>query len=129
MTELSRNHVTQDKNGALWRLSEHGVPITVTQPSDPASALLRGGHRSVPKVHSDSCYICEDPEFAAMGLPLCRPCPMCAANAVLMGQQPGHYGHVPADDTTCTVCGYDGEYDDHMGGFSLDLLGCKETNS
>lgn len=39
-------------------------------------------------VYNERCYICRDPEFALMGLPLCYPCPVCGA-------------HVPADDTTC----------------------------
>lgn len=43
------------------------------------------------------CYICEDPDFARMGLPLCRACPKCG-------------GHVAADDTRCDDCGHD-EYE------------------
>lgn len=39
-------------------------------------------------VYNEKCYICRDPEFALMGLPLCYPCPECGA-------------HVPADDTIC----------------------------
>lgn len=123
--------VVWEAGGALWTEGalDPSVPVTVTRSEDPASMLLRDGHRSVPKVADRSCYICNDPEFAAMGLPLCKPCPMCAANAALQGLPPGHYGHVPADDIQCSVCGYDGEYDEHMGGFSLDLLFCRETNS
>ena len=40
------------------------------------------------------CYICEDPEYALMGLPLCTACPKCG-------------GHVAADDTCCDDCGHD----------------------
>jgi len=47
---------------------------------------------------SSKCYICNDPEFALMGLPLCKPCPNC--------QKHGKVGHVPADDEECTDCGY-----------------------
>lgn len=47
-----------------------------------------------------SCYICMDPDFARMGLPLCRTCPDCQ-------------GHVPADDTVCSDCGVD-EYEKYM---------------
>lgn len=47
-----------------------------------------------------SCYICTDPDFARMGLPLCRTCSDCQ-------------GHVPADDTVCSDCGVD-EYEEHM---------------
>ena len=40
------------------------------------------------------CYICEDPEYALMGLPLCTACPKCS-------------GHVAADDSCCDDCGHD----------------------
>lgn len=83
----------------VWKLSEHGVPITVTQPHDPAYALLQDDYRSTTQAeHDPTCYICEDPEFAQMGLPLCRTCPRCQAG--------GRAGHIPADDIECTVCGY-----------------------
>jgi hypothetical protein len=42
------------------------------------------------------CYICDDPEYALMGLPLCYPCPACG-------------GHIPADDCVCDDCGRDCE--------------------
>lgn len=84
-----------------WRLSEHGIPITVTQSHDPAYKLLTDGVTSTPKVHRNTCYICEDPEFAQMGLPLCRPCPQCTGDS----DQPK--GHIAADDVTCDECGYD----------------------
>ena len=46
------------------------------QPTDPAYFLLEQGRknpelRSKPTVYKKGCYICEDPEFAMMGLPLC----------------------------------------------------------
>lgn len=82
-----------------WRPSKpSGIPITVTQPDDPAFALLHDGYTSTPKVYQEGCYICEDPEFAQMGLPLCRPCPACTTDP----NEPK--GHVPADDERCTVC-------------------------
>jgi len=82
-----------------WTLSEHGIPITVTQPDDLAYRLLQDDFTSSTTAeHDDRCYICEDPEFAQMGLPLCRPCPRCQAG--------GRQGHVPADDCECTICGY-----------------------
>lgn len=68
--------------------------------SDPAYWMLSDGHTSTSTVHRDGCYICEDPEFAQMGLPLCKPCPMCQAKG-------GKDGHIPADDTRCDDCGYD----------------------
>lgn len=72
---------------------------TQMKPIDPAYFLLRDGVRSVPKVYDDSCYICRDPEFAAMGLPLCQPCPECQAAG--RGD-----GHIAADDEVCDYCNY-----------------------
>jgi hypothetical protein len=40
------------------------------------------------EIYRDDCYICTDPEFALMGLPVCKPCDECG-------------GHVPADDIEC----------------------------
>jgi hypothetical protein len=51
-----------------------------------------------PNIHStttvfkEGCYICEDPEFAQMGMPLCYACQFCD-------------GHVAADDVVCDDCG------------------------
>lgn len=66
-------------------------------PNDPAITLLLEGRRdpskrSTPVIHQKGCYICEDPDFALMGLPLCYRCDTCG-------------GHVPADDEVCTDCG------------------------
>jgi len=60
---------------------------------DPAYWLLEeglSGKRQIrqPEVYSETCYICNDPEFALMGLPLCTKCYKCG-------------GHVPADDCVC----------------------------
>jgi hypothetical protein len=76
-------------------------PHTHTHPSDPAYDLLTDDFTSTPEpgVFDEHCYICTDPEFAQMGLPLCRPCPIC--------QLTGIPGHVPADDSLCTLCGAD----------------------
>jgi hypothetical protein len=41
-----------------------------------------------PEIYNPNCYICRDPEFALMGLPVCKPCPMCGA-------------HAAADDCEC----------------------------
>lgn len=75
---------------------ENGVQITVTRPEDPAYALLQDDFTTtpVPGLFRADCYICRDPEFQLMGLPLCSPCRVCG-------------GHVPADDTVCTDCGGD----------------------
>lgn len=67
--------------------------------SDPAHWMLERGRedpsfRSKKTVHRAGCYICEDPEFALMGLPLCYPCAKCG-------------GHVPADDSVCSDCKFD----------------------
>jgi hypothetical protein len=56
--------------------------------NDPAYWMLDDGFESTPTVHNTQCYICNDPEFAQMGLPLCYPCYDCG-------------GHVPADDCIC----------------------------
>jgi hypothetical protein len=66
------------------------------KPDDPARWLLSANiHRDKPTVYRDSCYICRDPEFAQMGMPLCKPCWSC------------NTGHVPADDSVCEDCGAD----------------------
>lgn len=62
------------------------------KPNDPCYFMLFDGVETTPVVHSQNCYICRDPEFAQMGLPLCRKCPVCG-------------GHVAADDTRCDDCG------------------------
>jgi len=59
---------------------------------DPAYWMLSDGVESTPVVFSPACDICMDPEYALMGLPLCRACPVCG-------------GHVKADETRCDVCG------------------------
>lgn len=71
------------------------------QPDDPAYWMLEEGRRdpskrSVPVVYRPGCYICTDPEFALMGMPLCYQCPFCK-------------GHVAADDTVCDDCGNDAQ--------------------
>jgi hypothetical protein len=38
---------------------------------DPAEWMLYDDFTSTPVVHLVGCYICEDDEFARMGLPLC----------------------------------------------------------
>lgn len=85
-----------DENGTQWQLRE-GVWCTVTKSSDPAMMLLNDPNiRSIPNpdIYNPKCYICVDPEFAAMGLPLCYPCELCG-------------GHVAADDVECDKCGAD----------------------
>jgi len=92
----------------VWCQTECGgtclglVSSTQMRPDDPAYWMLRDGHVSTPVVHRADCYICRDPEFAQMGMPLCRLCPACKT------------GHVAADDTICDDCGHD-EMDDQFG--------------
>ena len=72
---------------------------TQMRPDDPAYFMLSDDYTSTPKVYSETCYICRDPEYAQMRLPLCNPCPDC--------QKAGRVdGHVPADDEECDDCGY-----------------------
>lgn len=90
-----------------WTTSkDSGIPITVTQPDDPAYFLLTHGPTSSTTVYHRGCYICEDPEFAQMGMPLCRECPRCRAEGREAPAPDRGFGHIPADDETCTVCGY-----------------------
>lgn len=58
------------------------------QPNDPAYWMLSDGVESTPVTYSPKCYICRDPEFAQMGLPLCYKCYICGT-------------HTPADDIVC----------------------------
>jgi hypothetical protein len=84
------------------------VRTGVLLPDDPAYWMLAEGRarpelRSNKTVHKDGCFICEDPEFALMGLPLCSACDACG-------------GHVPADDSVCTDCGHDQRGHDELEG-------------
>jgi hypothetical protein len=73
---------------------------TPLRPDDPAHWMLEQGRRDPSKrsvqtgPRRDDCYICRDPEFALMGLPLCTACEECG-------------GHVPADASICSDCGHD----------------------
>lgn len=67
------------------------------KPHDPAFVLLLDGKVSVPVVHRGGCYICEDPEFAAMGLPLCFPCPACVRKQEVCGACQGTGGYPDKD--------------------------------
>jgi hypothetical protein len=53
--------------------------------------LCNPSKRSTTTVYRKGCYICEDDEFALMGLPLCYPCRWCN-------------GHVAADSSVCDDC-------------------------
>lgn len=114
-----------DGGPILVRYEGNATISTVTKSSDPASILLRDGHRSTPTVHRRGCYICEDPEFALMGLPLCKPCPRCQLLGSPDPELPD--GHVAADDCGCDACGLDVQ--DWYFGFAADITACAETNS
>lgn len=65
----------------------------------PAYWMLEEGladptKRSTTNVYSRGCYICDDPEFSLMGLPLCYACFVCGE-------------HVAADNMECGACGHD----------------------
>lgn len=61
----------------------------------PAERMLYDDdYQSTPVIFKEGCYICEDPDYRRMGLPLCRRCTKCG-------------GHVAADDTICDDCGHD----------------------
>ncbi len=81
--------------------NQHRSPLT-NDPLTHGEAFLfnNPNHASEPDpdVFSESCYICNDPDFAQMGLPLCYPCRFCK-------------GHVAADDSVCDACGKDQEPD------------------
>lgn len=70
------------------------------KPSDPAYWMLEQGLRDPSKRSKQTgpkreyCYICQDPEFSMMGLPLCIACYVCG-------------GHVAADDSVCDDCGHE----------------------
>jgi hypothetical protein len=74
----------------------HRTPRMHQRPNDPAYQLLKDSMVSVPKVHREGCYICEDMEFSRMGLPLCNIC--CACRKL------GKDGHIAADDNQCDDC-------------------------
>lgn len=79
------------------------------KPGDPAYWMLEKGREeqaagvepdegtwvTKQEVYREDCYICNDPEFALMGLPLCKKCPSCPD------------GHIPADDPICDDCEFD----------------------
>lgn len=89
---------------AVVALADEEGPVSVPlKKSDPCYWMLEEGladpsKRSKTDVYRAGCYICEDPEFSLMGLPLCYACPKCK-------------GHVAADDTRCDGCGHDCQHD------------------
>ena len=61
-----------------------------------------------PEIYKSTCYICIDEEFALMGMPVCKPCPMCGV-------------HWAADDGECdNGCDIEGYYIDNNLGLYAD---------
>lgn len=87
--------------------------------NDPAYWMLEEGRAKVESgegiktspVYNHSCYICRDPEFALMGLPLCYPCSH-TEDGVVCG------AHTPADDIECDAGHTAPEYDQAMEALS-----------
>jgi hypothetical protein len=81
MRDFGRQPVTPGEQSFLDQLAagarNAGNASVAANPRDGAFWMLFDGKTSVQVVHRPGCYICEDPEFAAMGLPLCRACPEC----------------------------------------------------
>jgi hypothetical protein len=78
-------------------------PLTGGRLTQGEAVLFNDGYTSTTAAeHSPRCYICRDPDFAQMGLPRCRTCDECSKRG-----EPKRPGHVPADDTVCTICGTD----------------------
>jgi hypothetical protein len=84
------------------------------KPSDPAYWMLFDEFTTTPVVHADHCYICNDPEFAQMGLPLCKKCPNCVRTGAGLG-------HIPADDPVCTVCNWEEGPDDYDENWQIKM--------
>lgn len=78
---------------------QHQTPRMHLRPQDPAYFMLDTAPVTPQRVNRKGCYICEDREFARMGLPLCGLCCACAAS--------NKVGHIPADDPECEDCGHD----------------------
>lgn len=92
------NHIPDEtlrgKVADLWGQGNY-IPMAA---DDPAQAYMTGGHFSVPTVADPGCYICQDPEYAQMGMSLCMACPQCG-------------NHIPADEGPyCprSACGWEG---------------------
>lgn len=99
--ESHRGHM-DDKEKEERELLDGVFSFNAMKPSDPAFWMLQDGVTSTPVegLYRETCYICRDPEFAQMGLPLCYPCKVCK-------------GHVPADDSVCEN-GHDQEEEERL---------------
>lgn len=83
--------------------------------NDPAYWMLEEGRKKVesgegikrPETYKSDCYICLDPEFALMGLPLCWSC-----RVMVDGVECGAHG--AADDIECEAGHTDPRYIDAM---------------
>ena len=77
----------------------HQTPRMGNRPHDPAYDMLKDHLVTKPRVMREGCYICEDMEYARMGLPLCSPCCKCRAG--------GFDGHIAADEGVCDDCDHE----------------------
>lgn len=69
-------------------VGESEKAVAKMKSNDPAYWMSSDGVETTTNVFNKHCYICNDPEFAQMGLPLCYACLVCGA-------------HVAADDGVC----------------------------
>ena len=81
-------------------------PLTGDRLTAAEAMLFNDSHTTKPVkgIYNANCYICRDPDFARMGLPLCKPCLLCGA-------------HVPADDDLC-----DNGHDNHEIWIQQEML-------
>jgi hypothetical protein len=119
MRDFDQEPVSTGEQAMLDQLAagahEAGNASVAANPNDKAFWMLFDGHTSTPVVYLKGCYICDDPEFARMGLPLCRACPECI-------RAERGLGHVPADDDECDECGaQDGPWNYDEEGFVTGL--------
>ena len=111
--------LTEEQRQMLGRMAQSataaGNVSMAARPQDPAFWMLLDGHTSTPVVYRAGCYICDDAEFAQMGMSLCRACPECI-------RAERGFGHVPADDGACDECGeQDGPWNYDDQGFVTGL--------
>ena len=89
ISQLMPNHI-KSLQGIFCTRKEGKAMSKRMSPDDPAYWMLTDGFETKPnlEIYNKDCYICNDPEFAQMGLPLCFPCLICGE-------------HVAADDYIC----------------------------
>jgi hypothetical protein len=107
MGDAQMSEPLKSNDPAYWML-QNGIQEEFAQ----ASARAKGEEIPESKwvtsttVYNERCYICNDREFALMGLPLCKPC-VAEVDGVECG------AHVPADDVECDNGHIDPRYEDY----------------